>query len=152
MWALLVVLLLLQVLTLVLVGHPIGRAFLMDILDRIFWSFGLLLRRLGLACLGMAFHIWNHESMDSLRGPVPEDGGDNRDDSDSDSDSNSDNSGPPPPPPPPSAGAGVGACQKLSQKQSPTTESAPQMTDSEWIDLMVDISAMTTEQYSEWLQ
>ena len=121
MWALLVVLLLLQALTLVLVGHPLGRVFLMDILDRIFWNFGQLLRKLGFACLGMAFRIQNHESMDSFSEPVPEDGRGDRDDSDGDTELDSDDSRPPPPPPPPpSAGAGACACQKLSQKQSPS--------------------------------
>ena len=115
MWALLVVLLLLQALTLVLVGHPIGREFLMNILDRIFWHFAQLLRELGFACLRMAADIRNHVSMDSF----PEEG---PGDSDGDTDIDSDDSRPPPPPPPPppSAGAGACACQKLSQTKSPS--------------------------------
>ena len=118
MWALLVVLLLLQALTLVLVGHPIGREFLMGILDRVFWNFGQRLRKLGFACLGMAAHIRNHESMDSFSEPVPEDDEGDRDDGDADTELDSDDSGPPPPPPPPSAGAGACACQKLAPLQA----------------------------------
>ena len=100
MWALLLVMVLLQVLTLVLVGHPITHEFIMDILDCGFWILAQVSRKFGLACLTMATAIRGHESMDRFR--LAED-----DDSDKDDD---DDPPPPPPPAPPSAGAGASTC------------------------------------------
>jgi hypothetical protein len=56
MWAIPLVMVLLQV-TLVLVGHPLGREFIMDILDRGFWILAQVVRKFGLACLMMATAI-----------------------------------------------------------------------------------------------
>ena len=108
MWSLLfITVVLLQVLTLVLVGHPMSRELAMDILDRVLWFLANESCKFGIRCLEWGIGIMDHPSMDRFQDHVrPWEDRQEEDNDDSD-DGSSDNSAPPPPPPPPCSGAGA---------------------------------------------